>query len=515
MGFPSRWVGVVSLAGVALLIAATTASAQTGTPPVNVPVTDGQFIGYQGQWVAANPAHSGDVAISYENGSNNSACYLATSTDSGTTWTNKVMFGPGGLFPITAPNTQCFHPSIAYAPDGTLYYALTLQNPTGHYPLPDIIELTTSTDGGTTFASPVLVDPSTTTVSDLNVRMAVDPVSKRLYVAFDRQAPYIRVYLTSSTDGGHTFSTATQVTPVNHQSELPSPSVGSDGKLYIAYQDATKFFATKGKKPFELNVISSSDAGTTFSAPVTALTQGSCFNKNFTCQKDAQGNYSFNPSSTAATGTVAGQLFVAGSSDISGTMRVVFASSQDGGATWSAATTIGIPSGGSSDHQLLPALAVDSQDKVNVVYYDLAQPSGLYNTFLVSAPAGGTFSTPAPLSSASSQEFYPFGIDPFAGGHLVAAVSGGVYAAWTDTRRGTVTNGKEDIFFATTVPATGVAGTTTTPAVSVPSTGSGALLGAGGGLMALGGAAALASQMARRRRRGQQAGTADSTGARR
>lgn len=141
------------------------------------------------------------------------------------------------------------------------------------------------------------------------------------------------------------------------------------------------------------------------------------------------------------------------------------------------------------------------------MYYDLQQPSGLYNVFVTTAGAGSpSFTTPVQLTNQPLQEFAPFGIDPFTGGNLAAATTGGVFAAWTDTRRGTAANGKEDIFFATTVAA--VAGGTTPASgvsagsqVPVPTTGGG--LGIGGALLLTMGTVALsvtaASRTVRRR----------------
>jgi len=99
-------------------------------------------------------------------------------------------------------------------------------------------------------------------------------------------------------------------------------------------------------------------------------------------------------------------------------LRVQFSISHDQGATWTAPRTLGIPPGLRADNQILPTVAIAPDGRLDIVYYDLAVPSLLENTYLISSSDGGArFSSPQLLSSARSNTSLEstFGNGPFDG----------------------------------------------------------------------------------------------------
>lgn len=466
----------------------------TPSTPTNIPISDTQLKSYAGPWMAVNPANPKEVAAAYVEGSQSLGCYLGLSTDGGATWHSEIAAGApgqGALVPLPSPNTSCTFASAVYGPDGTLYYAFD-----GIAPLPPpsdngfnhghfSIYLITSSDNGSTFGAPVAVDSSpqasTAQGGDYIPSMATDPSTGRLYVTWEEQhfSPHsiVPARASFSTDKGQTFSAPVALTTdAVGSTGFPNVSVGVDGKAYISFVD---FNDANNFKPEDLQVVSSNDGGQSYTSPVTALAGFGCFMPpaGVTCSNELSMLSDGDVSDQVAAGPQAGVVFAAGQSLVGNVFRIQFTISHDGGQTWSGPQTLGVPPGLSADSQLYPNLAVAPNGRIDIVYYDLADPSGLENTYLISSADGGTtFSNPLLLSDAASNTAihngpaFFFDNGTFGGGRLLATTNGAVHAAWTDSRRGTVDNAKTDVFAANVVATASVSPTTPFGPESVGST---------------------------------------------
>lgn len=182
---------------------------------------------------------SGSCAFS--NGDFNAV--IQKSTDGGKTWTLPEHVSPG--FPLGGVYSA---PIVAEA-NGTLD-VLYVQHPTDPTTLavsPGGEYFTRSTDGGTTWSSPVAVDPQAGTVSLpewwIDGSLAVDR-SGNLYATWDTQTDTSDTgWLAWSADGGQTWSTPLRVTSGSTERLIEVAATGTDN-VYVGWQSPSKGYAT-------------------------------------------------------------------------------------------------------------------------------------------------------------------------------------------------------------------------------------------------------------------------------
>ncbi len=445
---------------VTVITLATVPSAFAAPTPANVPVTDTAERGYQGPWLAVNPANSRQLAASFQEEPRNT-CWLGLSGDGGATWRQVPLVGPASDHPLrTLPGgfVHCFRPSLTYGPDGTLYYAYTAGQ--AGFPGYNIVSLLTSTDDGKTFGAPVAIDtkplPNSGNVNDQIPRMATDPKTGRLYVAWQQVTGRFtieHVLVASLGHRGRTFSSPVQVDPPRDSSGPQVPSVGRDGRVYVTLAAFPAGTLSDQTQPELIQVVSSTDHGATFSAPVTAQREYQCFFHGPNACSGATSKYDGgeNIAPELVPAPSGRDTYLVSYGLIDDTFRVQLSISHDAAKTWGTARTIGIPRGRAGDNQVLPTIAIAPNGRLDIVYYDLG-PSLREDTYLISSSNGSnSFSTPELLSGApSNTQDKPrggFGNDPFSGSQLVASTNDKTYTAWTDSRRA-VNPGKEDIFAA-------------------------------------------------------------------
>ncbi|GAC1504849.1 MAG: hypothetical protein NVS1B3_02220 [Candidatus Dormibacteraceae bacterium] len=457
---------------VSLFLGAQTAAA-SGTTPANILISEAKppSDAYQQPVIAVDPKRAGHLAIGYQEGSHFNRCYLALSSDSGATWKSSALIGIGATHALPATVTHCQNPLVSFAPDGTLYYGF---QDSGFRRLePDSIHvlLMTSTDGGATFSDAQVLDPQAATPNDWYPAIASSRDGKQTYFAWSRYAQNFNVFpgypvVTSSSDRGRTFNPLVPLMPRDSTRYVGGPviAVGADERVYVA-------FLPSPPGPFsfavgELQVAYSGDRGTSFgvSSLGQVVASKGCAPGPTVCKK-------MRPSvdiESIATGPRKGQVYAAwwddrGPDELA---RLSFASSGDGGATWAASRIIGVPPEGELHQQHRPQLAVSQDGHLYVAYYDLA-PDGSENVLMISSADGGThFTAPKHLNDVAHDAT----VGPGTGGRATAnlgnhfglvATDGQVFAAWTDTRRGTVTTGHQDVVFvalSVAAPASGLAG---------------------------------------------------------
>ncbi len=374
------------------------------------------------------------------------------------------MVGDGGQIPLTGEQVKCVSPKIAYGPSGVLYYLYQAARAPGSKPRQVLI--TTSHDGGVTFGAPMLLGSMTDRFVYAQVAIAVDQTSGRVYAAWtDKTDPNSeRILVASSPGQGQTFSAPVQASPPNQQypegPEEPSLVVDSDHALHVGW----RVFPTDQRHGVLEYVAVSRDHGQSFGSPSLALSNldAGCAGGTPECRRPVL-YAADNVAAQLARGTSRGQLFTVGWGPEGGVRtnnrRLFFPASRDGGATWSPEKVLGIPAGHQSDDQARPSLTVTPSGRIEIVYQNISTTEGGFQNIFESHSddGGSTFSVPRQLNAAASDiRVGPPSFSTFNGGntaglgaHSAVASSGSaVFTAWTDTSRGTLDTGKQDIFFA-------------------------------------------------------------------
>lgn len=178
------------------------------------------------------------------------ALWFSRSVDGGRQFSAPLRIAGGRARPARAP-------ALAAGPAGTIYLAWTV----GEDAAADI-QLTVSTDGGSSFGAPRAVAPSPG-YSDAP-RLAVDPRGT-LHLAYAESAagPFepSRILYTRSADGARTFEPPRAISPAG----AGFPALGADakGNLYVLWE----LFADPRGYPRGLGFTVSRDGGRSFAPP--------------------------------------------------------------------------------------------------------------------------------------------------------------------------------------------------------------------------------------------------------
>lgn len=192
------------------------------------------------------------------------ALLVSRSTDGGLTWTPGGSAAPLALVSNFTGNGRARgstgqfpdHESIHVARDGTIYIPWAQFNgSSGHSP----IFISTSTDGGSSFSTPVKVT-SGSTLSDQDARVVTDPATGYAYLTFDNSVlggKGTAIFVSVSRDHGATWGAPSRIgtfqnpvclyppycfnipgTPFRGPGSYPVPAFDpTTGRLYVAYTD--------------------------------------------------------------------------------------------------------------------------------------------------------------------------------------------------------------------------------------------------------------------------------------
>jgi hypothetical protein len=315
----------------------------------------------------------------------------ATSKNGGASWSHGFLPGITTEVEPSSPYTRVSDPSVAFDSKHGVWMISTLPL------LPSIASPTVlvsrSTNGGTRWANPLSIPAPVGVAVDLDKNWTAcdnwqtSPFYGNCYTEFDNFAQGDVVYMSTSSDGGLTWTTPA-TTPSKFVAIGGQPVVQPNGKVIVPIE---------GFSPQRMFSISSTDGGATWTDPVTI--DRIQFHK-------VAGNLRTSPLPSAEIDG-AGRVFVAwedcafqpgcNSNDI------VFSTSTDG-VNWTPKARVPIDPIGVGDH-FIPGIAVDSATSgatahIGLSYYsysnaDCAKPNKqacqLFSGFISSGDGGATW----------------------------------------------------------------------------------------------------------------------------
>jgi hypothetical protein len=255
--------------------------------------------------VTADPTRSGVAYVVWHEGTTGNPSYFSMTTDAGKTWNQAQVLVPGtvGMTPGTRPAaTETFgHEVLADPRSGTLYVTFVFERPTpskrvcttakekkhprGHKSCKTVpggvansLAFVSSHNGGQTWSRPHLIAPMhTATQARVDIRgqlpdTTIDPASGRLYAVWEDNrystSHYNEIVLSTSKNGGATWSKPVRVSQKGKQAAVPTVAVNRSGVLGITYYTAPTSPPTTGGVPGSYWFVSSADDGVHMSAPV-------------------------------------------------------------------------------------------------------------------------------------------------------------------------------------------------------------------------------------------------------
>lgn len=382
------------------------------------------------------------------------SCSLNVSFDGGGRWAQTPIPAPSGEEP------KCYAPDAVFSADGTLFVSyVTLK---GRANAPNNVWITRSTDGGKTLSEPVRAPLG---ARSFQVRLTADPTAaKRIYLTW-LKADELGLYQFSSTanpimairsdDGGVNWTAPARVSSASRQRVVaPSPAAGTkSGELNVLYLDLGDDVLDyagghrgRGGPPYDgdwqLVLARSTDNGATWQESVVddALTATERFIV-FTP-----------PFPSLAVDRDSGTLYAAFQDGRNGDADVMLWTLRDGAADWSGPVRVNDTPRGDGTAQYLPKLSVAPNGRLDVLYYDRrADRTDVLNEVSLqsSFDEGKTFTDRVTVSDRAFSSRIGFGLErglPDLGSRLgLLSTDTRAYAAWTDTRGGSVRTAKQDI----------------------------------------------------------------------
>ena len=383
-------------------------------------------------------ASGNNIVVGYNDGS--LAGYgsgISYSKNGGQTWKQTVP-------PVLAFGSGIGDPVMAAGPGGVFYFLQMGFNSLGNW----FLAVSRSTDGGAKWSTPVNAIPGITNPSNSHDKpwMTVDntnsPSRGTIYVTWTRFSSQVvsSLYFVKSTDGGKTWSVPKPIGPAHNAAGFTQgslPAVGPNGELYIAYFDS--------RIP-GLAVVKSTDAGETFSAPVTALRDLSLqFGRHYNGGAESPPFPSI--AVDTSNGAYRGTIYL--TTDVKPTAAaarrdesdVVVVRSTNGGATWSA--PINPVDDPFDTDQFMPSATVAANGVLGVMYYDRRNDpinNVLHDIYLSTSNDGGRSFTPGHRITPGNWLFAPTSLSFRAGYHgdynQIVASDNGFVLGWGDERNG-------------------------------------------------------------------------------
>jgi hypothetical protein len=458
------WTGPVGAAGAAQVDGA-----------VQVTSAANPFRAYASPAVAVDPRDN-DVIVVADGEARSSGCAVQFSTNAGLSWTEGASPLPKDVAACVR-NTNGPLASLAFSPDGTLYYAFA-----GYPKANDFhsrIYVARSSDLGRTFSAVAVPGLDAPYADDIFgtpalPTLALDPTNpRRVYVAF--QANYglfsmagsvfppgkfsssypLRAYVARSDDAGATFASAVPVStdPKDHASRAYL-AVGRAGEVYVFAGEVNTpvpFGSTNPPAASRIFLSTSTDGGRTFTQKVI-----------YTAAAGKAGDeYTVLLSISPAVDPKTGDLYLTWEDTARQSPAVLFSRSTDKGATWSEPLKVNdVDPGRQWDFdEMEPALSVAPNGRVDLAWLDYrndytfkAGPqaqNALQDVYLASSTDGGrTWSPDMRVTDRSIDrrlsDVWATGVHSAVGLH---SLDTGAFVAWDDTRNATADSKAQDVYF--------------------------------------------------------------------
>jgi hypothetical protein len=352
---------------------------------------------------------------------------FARSTDGGVTWDDRgVVADPPG-------QQSVFDPVVTADSDCNFFLITSSNNNTGG---PNAIWSYKSTDGGTSFGAPVMVGASgTTEVFDDKPWAAVDtsggPNDGNLYVCWGQYSPgFVDVRLARSTNGGASFLPSVSIeNPEQLGVNMCQVAVGPNGEVYVAWVAAA---------PYSVRIRRSDDGGQTFGPARTAAVAETPGRLEKCLWLVKNGSVRVPSTIMLAVDPGDGDLYVVWTDGRGDHGDVMIARSHDRGGHWSQPLRVNDDS--TDNDQFLPAVAVDANGVVQVMWYDrrLDASNLLIDVYAAQSLDGGkTFGANERVTDVSfglTPNINPY-FDCYMGDYNSVVASGGTFhLVWGDNR---------------------------------------------------------------------------------
>ena len=427
----------------------------------NLPINDGaanalDLRANNSPALVQSPVEPGNLVVANRIDSPEYSCALNVSFDGGGRWAQTPIPAPSNR----SAGTKCYAPDVAFGRDGTLYLSyVTLK---GRANAPEAVWITGSKDGGKTLAAPVRTPLPR---HAFQVRITADPrVPGRIYLTWV-QAGELGLYqfggtgnpiqVIRSDDGGVNWTEPTQVSSSSRARVVaPSPAAGGhEGELYVLYLDLgddsldyAGGHRGQGGAPYdgrwELVLARSADRGATWRESVVddAVVPTERF-------------IVFTPPFPAlAVDRREGHVYAAFQDGRFGDADVLLWTLSAGASEWREPVRVNDNPRDDGTAQYLPGLAVGPDGRLDVTYYDRrSDKTNVLNevSFQTSSDEGRTFGDRILLSDKAFSSRIGFGLErdmADLGSRLgLIANQSRSFAAWTDTRAGSLKTGKQDI----------------------------------------------------------------------
>src|SRR5438128_6401532 len=347
-----------------------------------------------------------------------------TSSDSGLTWTN-------GLIPMTGALgsfQDASDPAVSFSQNGTLYYSGVAFNIQRNNAVAGTVFVSKSTDDGSSFPQTTIVALGSTRIGGIfndkpwvGVDETTGLFAGRVYVSWTRftSSTTSDIMVAHSGDGGRSFPSTVKVSN-SFLNQGSVPVVGSDGTLYVVWNDLSNFQIMEAK---------STNGGASFSSPVVV--------SPYVPLPSPLPNSLFrvNSNPTAAADDANGNVYVGWADYRNGHADILSSRSLDGGATWN--EPIRVNNDTTTNDHFFPWMAA-SHGLLSIDFYDrrLDPQNHLVDVFYAeSANGGASFSPNVRVTDAS---FNPDAIifssgQSFIGDYIGMASDGTLaHSVWTD-----------------------------------------------------------------------------------
>jgi hypothetical protein len=415
--------------------AATVAWAAAGRPDVSVSNLPGAQVE---PTVTVDPSDD-RILLAGSNSFMEGSMRFYDSRDGGSTWASSFLYPA----PESFLSTCASDPGVAIDGTGRQYFSFIRTTPcrTGH---PQLFVASRRAPTAA-WSAPVLVGPLRTSISDDKPAIAVDasgssPHSNRVYVAWSRLSRngVFSIGLSSSDDGGSTWSRIVKVNRTGREETYASVAVARNGFVYVAWDDPTGY---------RLEIARSTDGGAHFEpertvdsftiVPIPSCGSGIVIPASLRVCLHANPIVSVDRSH----GPRAGRVYVSYAKTDLGGDEGVYVKAFDNRlrALYGDGTPVAPAPRRVRPDQFWPASAVDpSSGALWVCFYDTGGDPARKKAFYsctVSRNGGRTWAARVHAASRASDETQP-GTDPRQYGDYegLAVANGVAHPIWTDSR---------------------------------------------------------------------------------